>query len=102
MLFLGRDFERKAGPLVVHAFVELRKAAPECTLTVAGPDVWPIPGAVPEGVEFRGRLSPGEAAAALSDHDLFVMPSWFEPFGIVFAEALSAGLPCVARRVRHA
>src|SRR5208282_4714126 len=30
-------------------------------------------------------------------HDVFVMPSRMEPFGLVFAEALSSGIPVVAR-----
>ena len=70
---------------------------PQITLTVAGPEKWPLPGSPPDGVRFLGALPPGEVAALYDSHDLFVMPSRMEPFGIVFAEALSRGLPCIAR-----
>jgi len=99
LLFVGRDFHTKAGDLVVAALALLRREHhPGTTLTVAGPDAWPLPGAVPSGVDFRGRLSVGEVARLYDEHDLFVLPSRFEGFGIVFVEALAHGLPCIARR----
>src|SRR5205085_2867806 len=67
------------------------------TLTLAGPPRWPLPGAVPEGVRFLGAVPLERVRALYREHDLFVMPSRFEPFGIVFAEALAHGLPCVGR-----
>jgi glycosyltransferase involved in cell wall biosynthesis len=97
LLFVGRDFFRKAGDLVVAAVQQLRAGGDAVTLTVVGPDAWPLPGAVPDGVRFLGRLSSTETGALYVEHDAFVMPSRFEAFGIVFAEALAAGIPCIAR-----
>lgn len=99
LLFVGRDFARKGGEQVVRALRVLRSEFdPEITLTVVGPDVWPMAGEVPDGVRFLGRLPVDRVAAVYDEHDVFVMPSRFEAFGIVLAEALARGLPCVARQ----
>jgi len=88
LLFVGRDFRRKAGDLVVEAFRRVRERRPDVTLTIVGPTRWPLPGPVPEGVDFRGALGHDEVSELYATHDLF---------GIVFVEARSAGIPCVAR-----
>ncbi|MGO1972595.1 MAG: glycosyltransferase family 4 protein [Propionibacteriaceae bacterium] len=98
LLMVGRDFERKGGVQVLHALALLRRDWDRpVELTIAGPREWPLRGVVPDGVTFLGPQSPERVAALLDEHDLFVMPSLFEAFGIVFAEALCRGLPCVGR-----
>jgi glycosyltransferase involved in cell wall biosynthesis len=103
LLFVGRqyhafDFYRKGGDLAVAALTLLRRDYdPQITLTIAGPEKWPLPGSPPDGVRFLGSLPSDDVIALYDSHDLFVMPSRAEPFGVVFAEALSRGLPCIAR-----
>ena len=97
LLFVGADFKRKAGDLVVEAFTRVRRQRPGLTLTIVGPQRWPLNTPIPEGVEFRGRLAPSAVAPLFRDSDLFVMPSRFEAYGIVFAEALAVGMPAIAR-----
>jgi glycosyltransferase involved in cell wall biosynthesis len=98
LLLVGKDFHTKAGDQVLAALALLRREVdPAITLTVAGPREWPTPQGPPDGVDFRGRLPLADLPALYAEHDLFVMPSRFEGFGIALVEALSHGLPCIAR-----
>lgn len=98
LLSVGADFPSKGGRQVLEALALLRARDPEVRLTVAGPTSWPFPGQVPDGVDFVGRVPLATVLQLYDSHDLFVLPSVVEGFGIVFAEALSRGLPCIARR----
>jgi glycosyltransferase involved in cell wall biosynthesis len=93
-----RDFYRKGIDLVIDAVGVLRREYDsQITLTLAGMKDWPLPGGPPDGVNFRGVLPSSEVAELYDTHDVFVMPSRMEPFGLVFAEALAKGIPVVAR-----
>ena len=53
---------------------------------------------VADDVGFAGRLPDAELAAAVAAADAVVLPSRYEPFGIVALEAAAAGAPLVAAR----
>ncbi|MGV1005758.1 MAG: glycosyltransferase family 4 protein [Candidatus Nanopelagicales bacterium] len=97
LLFLGTGFLVKGGDIVLAAMPEIRATNPGVTLTVAGPRVWPLATPPPAGVRFIGEVARRDVGPLLDAHDLLVMPSRLEGFGIVFAEALARGLPCVGR-----
>ncbi len=100
-LFVGIDWERKGGPLVLRAFARLRGAISGATLDVVGGH----PPLREPGVNAHGVLSPANAhdretmAALFARATCFVMPSLVEPFGIAYVEAASAGVPSIASSV---
>jgi alpha-maltose-1-phosphate synthase len=99
LLFVGRNFERKGGRQLLDAFRLVRARRPDVELWIVGPRT-PLAGGQ-EGVREWGRLDRGtpEGAAELErvyrEATTFVMPSLYEPFGIVWLEAMAHGLPCV-------
>lgn len=101
VLFVGRDFRRKGGDLLLEAMPAVRERVPGARLRMVGNRP---PGQWPEWVEFTGYLSrdlpEGREALdrAYRTADVFCLPTRFEPFGTSFVEAMAYGLPCVGPR----
>jgi glycosyltransferase involved in cell wall biosynthesis len=53
-------------------------------------------------VRFSGYVAPDAMPAVYAAADAFVLPSVFEPFGVVVREAVAAGLPIVCSRTTGA
>jgi glycosyltransferase involved in cell wall biosynthesis len=75
------------------------------TLRLAGPDEAGYQRVLEElardlniatSVEFVGAVSGAEKARFFAELDAFVLPSHSENFGLVVAEALACGIPCIA------
>jgi glycosyltransferase involved in cell wall biosynthesis len=102
VLFVGREFDRKGGDVLLRAFRRVRARLPQARLVVAGPATWTTEEA---GVSFLGHLpkhhpdSRERLRQAYEGADVFCLPTRYEPFGIVFLEAMYYGLPVVATRV---
>ncbi|EMF0481152.1 MULTISPECIES: glycosyltransferase family 4 protein [Enterococcus] len=95
ILFVGRDFERKGGPVLVQAFKKLKNDIfDELELYIAGPKH--LNGyELDSNIIFLGDLSQEDLKYYFEICDIFCMPSKFEAYGLVFIEALSFGLPCI-------
>lgn len=96
ILFIGRDFQRKGGDLVVEAFKVLKKEIPTLELYILGPKINPLNEEIND-IHFIGDVPKEEVSYYLNKCDVFCMPSRFEAFGLVFIEALVYGLPCIGR-----
>lgn len=96
LLFVGRDFRRKGGELLLDAYEQVRKHH-DVDVVIAGPAAWMRRGPVPEGVHLLGNVPIALLHQYFQHADLFVMPSYYEAFGIAFAEALCYGVPVIAR-----
>ncbi|MBE7191244.1 MAG: glycosyltransferase family 4 protein [Gordonia polyisoprenivorans] len=97
LVIIGTEPIRKGLLEVLTALPLVRQSIRDAQLTVVGPSVWPVQGDVPDGVDFVGNLSRRGVADVLARSDLLVMPSRWEGFGMAFAEALVAGVPCIGR-----
>lgn len=101
VLFVGLQFHRKGGDVLVESFREVRRQLPDARLLLAGVREGYVSG---PGIICLGELNkntPVGAAAlarAYGSADVFALPTRFEPFGIAFVEAMHFGLPCIGPR----
>ena len=94
ILWVGVDWDRKGGDLLLEAFA--RAGIPGATLDLVGQHP-PISRA---NVRCHGLVRDEARLRMFYERaTLFVLPSRFEAFGMVFIEAASAGTPCLGSDV---
>ncbi|SDC61612.1 glycosyltransferase family 4 protein [Actinokineospora iranica] len=103
LLFFGRLEWEKGVHDLVAALPRVRRSHPGTRLVVAGKGSQATPLVelcrklrVRRAVDFVGHLSDPELGAMLAAADAVVLPSRYEPFGIVALEAAAAGAPLVS------
>jgi glycosyltransferase involved in cell wall biosynthesis len=101
-----RLFPEKGPADLIRAVAEVRRVEPGVRLVIVGEDFtaggWyrrelgslVTELALDDHVLFTGRRS--DVARLMAAADVFAMPSFEEPFGLVFLEAMAMGLPVVA------
>ena len=106
LLYFGRLEYEKGVHDAIAALPKIRRTHPGTTLTVAGDgtqEAWLIEVArkhkVLKAVRFVGRADHDELLRLLHRADVAVLPSHYEPFGIVALEAAAAGAPLVVSNV---
>ena len=93
ILFVGNDFERKGGYVLLQAFEKVRAQIPGARLRLVGTRV---PIQPQPGVEVLGRITDrGRVMSLYRDATAFCLPSLFDPYPLALLEAMAHGLPCV-------
>lgn len=104
VLFVGRVAEGKGVDVLLDAFARLRGPVPEARLAVVGPDYGARAAleararglGLAETVRFLGAVADDALPGLYASAAAFCLPSRYEAFGIVLAEAMAAGVPVVA------
>ncbi len=94
-LFIGTDFYRKGGDLVLKAFALARKSVPDAQIIFLS--AGPIPARLAlDGVKILLPIWDRERFLDLySQADVLILPSRLETWGDVILEAMAFGLPCI-------
>ena len=95
ILFVGLDWKRKGGPDLISAFKSIYQKHPGAVLRIVGNQI----NNDHPGIQSFGRLSVEALNQYYQEASIFAMPSYNEPFGIVFVEAMAYALPIVATQI---
>jgi len=102
LLYFGRLEYEKGVQDLIAALPRIRRSHPGTRLAVAGTGTavdmlveTAREHRVLRSIDFLGHLPDGELPAAVAAADAVVLPSRYEPFGIVALEAAAAGAPLV-------
>lgn len=100
LLYVGQITPRKGVIYLLKAFQQLYKTGLNCSLTIVGSvdDIYqPVTASyfsLP-GITHLNHVDNNSITDVMLDHDLFIMPSIEDGFGIVVSEALSVNLPVI-------
>jgi glycosyltransferase involved in cell wall biosynthesis len=98
ILFVGRFDRQKGVDVLLRAVSELKDQVFACIVGDSVVDNLPVASDA-ENVRLCGWLSPAQLEAYYQSADVVVIPSRWEGFGLVAAEAMRAGLPVIASNV---
>ncbi|MGA9773194.1 MAG: glycosyltransferase family 4 protein [Blastocatellia bacterium] len=97
-LFVGREFARKGGPLVVAAFERLRESNQHVSLTIVTRECEQVNESA--GIRVLPFMSREKLYQEIYPAaDVFVMPTEAEGWGFTNAEAMSFALPVISTNI---
>jgi glycogen(starch) synthase len=111
VLFSGRFVDRKGIRELIDAIEIVSAKAPETKFVLAGGhrdcsgrqmEAWLLPENLYQHrskIHFTGWLTPGQMSEWYRAADILVVPSWYEPFGMVVLEGMIHGLAVAASAV---
>jgi glycosyltransferase involved in cell wall biosynthesis len=99
-LYVGRLEDYKGIDVLLAAFSRFAEKEKDARLVIAGDgslrgQIETIAANPERGVVYLGRLSGDDVLRAYLAADLVVLPSLFEPWGLVVNEAMACGLPVI-------
>lgn len=96
ILFVGTEWERKGGPLLLEVFKNVLIKHPNASLTIIGcnPKNITLP-----NCKVLGKVAVEKIFKYYNLASIFCLPTVKEPFGIVFVEAMSFRLPILANNI---
>jgi len=102
IMFNGRLVPRKGADVLLQAYAALKPDLPDAGLSLAGygPEEARLKALAASlnlsDVCFAGHVKLDEMPGYYAGADVFVLPSWGEPWGLVVNEAMACGLPVIA------
>lgn len=97
--FSGNLQPHKGVDILIKAFNILRKKRKDVHLVIIGEgpkkDELKENAGVTESIHWMGFVNQSKMPVYLAATDMFVLPSYMEPWGLVVNEAMACGLPCI-------
>ncbi len=92
ILFVGHEFDRKGGYILLEAFKQVRSTIPSTQLIIVGDSLR----IKQDGVTVLGRISDRQRLMDIYEKShIFVLPSYFDPMPNAAIEAMGLGIPVV-------
>lgn len=95
-VYVGNSSPLKGLDVLRDAIGRLRAASEDFTITLIGrPDASELLETTNDKTVRKGWMSHDHLASEIPQHDILVLPSYFDSFGMVVAEAMACGLPVI-------
>lgn len=102
-IFSGNILHHKGIDILINAFLLLQKKRKDIHLVIIGEgsekERLQLLAANNIQIHWTGFINQSDMPAYLNAADVFVLPSRYEPWGLVVNEALASGLPCLVSSV---